>query len=123
MARVTVHDLKEIKERVKGERALSKGKYTVEIIVHMGTCGIAAGAQGVYEALNEQIEKLERGDIKVVISACMGMCSSEPNVTVRRLGEEAILYGNLDPEKMRKIFHGHVLKGEIESDFAVARIR
>jgi NADP-reducing hydrogenase subunit HndB len=89
----------------------------------MGTCGIAAGADEVFKVLNEEQEKMKRDDIRVVISGCMGMCSSEPNVTVRRMGEDAILYGHLDGEKMRKIFQGHVLKGEIQSDFAVARIK
>ena len=123
MEKIKVEDLKEIKERMKKESALSKDTYTVKITVHMGTCGIAAGADEVYKALNEEKERLKRDDIKVVISACMGMCSSEPNVTVRRLGEDAVLYGDLNGEKMRKIFQGHILNGEIQSDLAVARIK
>lgn len=123
MAKLTVQDLKKIKERVEKEKALSKANYTVEIIVHMGTCGIAAGADEVYDALKERIETLERGDIKVVVSACMGMCSSEPNVTVRRFGEDAVLYGDVDGEKMREIIDGHVLKGEVQNDYAVARMK
>ena len=123
MAKLKVEDLKDIKERMEKESALSKDKVTVKITVHMGTCGIAAGADQVFNALNEEKEKLKRDDIKVVISACMGMCSSEPNVTVRRMGEDAILYGGLNAEKMREIFQGHVLNGEIQSGLAVARIK
>ncbi len=123
MAKLKVEDLIKIKERMEKESALGKDTYTVKITVHMGTCGIAAGADEVFKALNEEREKLKRDDIKVVISACMGMCSSEPNVTVRRMEEEAILYGGLNAEKMRKIFQGHVLRGEIQTDLAVARIK
>lgn len=123
MAKLKVEDLMKIKERMEKESALGKHTYTVKITVHMGTCGIAAGADEVFKALNEEREKLKRDDIKVVISACMGMCSSEPNVTVRRMEEEAILYGDLNAEKMRKIFQGHVLNGEIQTDLAVARIK
>ena len=122
MAKLTVQDLKKIKERVEKEKALSKANYTVEIIVHMGTCGIAAGADEVYDALKERIETLERGDIKVVISACMGMCSSEPNVTVETEGAEPIVYKDMDSNKMRQVFKRHVLLGEVQTAFALARI-
>jgi NADP-reducing hydrogenase subunit HndB len=52
----------------------------------------------------------------------MGMCSSEPNVTVRRMGEEAVLYRDLNPEKMVEIFQGHIMKGDIQSEYALAKI-
>lgn len=123
MAKLSVDDLEKIREKAGKERALSEGGYRVEITVHMGTCGIAAGAEQVHKALNEAIEKSRRSDIRVVISGCMGMCSSEPNVTVRRLGEDAVLYGGLDPEKMGEIFTGHVVNGEVQADLAVARIK
>jgi len=123
MARLSGSDLKKIKDRVKRENALGGDGYTVQITVHLGTCGIAAGGDEVYEVLKGEIMRSRRNDINVVISGCAGMCSSEPNVTIGRAGEDAVLYRNLDAEKMRQIFQGHVLKGEIQSDFAMARIR
>ena len=54
----------------------------MKITVHMGTCGIAAGAREVMNALLEELGAVDRQDIRVVTSGCMGMCSSEPNVTV-----------------------------------------
>jgi len=119
----SVEDLLKIKERALKARALSEDGNRVEVIVHLGTCGIAAGGNEVLEALQEEIEKSKRKDINVVISGCMGMCSSEPNVTVRRLGEEAVLYGGLNGEKMRQIYKGHILKGQIQREHAVARIK
>ena len=123
MARLTAEDLMKLKEKVKNENALSKDGYTVKITVHLGTCGLAAGGDVVYEALKEEIEESKRDDIKVVISGCAGMCSSEPNVTIGRIGEDSVIYRDLDAEKMRKIFQGHVLGGETLNEYAMARIK
>jgi len=123
MARITVDDLKKIKDKVKKETTLSKDGYTVQVTVHLGTCGIASGGDKVYDALKEEIEKSERKDIRILISGCAGMCSSEPNVTIKRLGEDAIIYKDLNADKMREIYQGHVLNGEIPKKYAMARIK
>jgi len=123
MAKITVDDLKKIKDKVKKETALSKDGYTVQITVHLGTCGIASGGDKVYDALKEEIEKSERKDIRILISGCAGMCSSEPNVTIKRIGEEAVIYKDLNADKMREIYQGHVLNGEIPKKYAMARIK
>ncbi|RLF55082.1 MAG: (2Fe-2S) ferredoxin domain-containing protein, partial [Thermoplasmata archaeon] len=47
MGKLTIDDLKKIKERVKKDTALREGGSTVKVTVHMGTCGIAAGAREV----------------------------------------------------------------------------
>lgn len=123
MAKLNAGDLEKIQDRVRKENRLSKDRYTVKITVHMGTCGIAAGADKVYEALNDELDKCGEKNIKVVISACMGMCSSEPNVTVWRMDEDAVLYKDMDADKMRRVFQEHVLGGEIQNDCAMARIK
>jgi len=123
MAIQTLEELVRLKEEVKNKNSLSRDGYTVKITVHLGTCGIAAGGEEVYEALKEEIKASGREDIKVVVSGCAGMCSSEPNVTIGRLAEDAVIYRDLDAEKMRKIFKKHVLEGEILNDYAMARIK
>jgi NADP-reducing hydrogenase subunit HndB len=123
MPRLKPEDLKKIKERTLNVRALREGGNTVKITVHMGTCGIAAGAKDVMEALTEELEASGRKDIRVVGSGCMGMCSSEPNVTVEMLGKEGVLYKHMDKNKMRQVFKRHVLLGEVQTEFALARIK
>jgi len=123
MAIQTLEELENLKEKVKKQNSLTQDGYTVKITVHLGTCGIAAGGEEVYKALKEEIEASKREDIKVVISGCAGMCSSEPNVTIGRMGEDAVIYRDLDAEKMRKIFQNHVLGGEIVDKYAMARIK
>ncbi|MFP3980487.1 MAG: (2Fe-2S) ferredoxin domain-containing protein [Desulfobacterales bacterium] len=121
MAKLTIDDLKKIKEQTSEETSLRHGAANVKITVHMGTCGIAAGAREVMNALMEEMGQTERQDIRVMASACLGMCSSEPNVTVEVEGEEPIVYQHMDANKMRQVFRRHVLEGEVQTDFALAR--
>ena len=123
MPRLKPEDLEQIKERTLKDRALREGGTTVKITVHMGTCGIAAGAKDVMEALAEELEASGRKDIRVVGSGCMGMCSSEPNVTVEMLGKEGVLYKHMDKNKMRQVFKRHILLGEVQTEFALARMK
>lgn len=122
MARLSIDDLKKIKEKTAKETSLREGRAKIKIMVHMGTCGIAAGARDVMNALMDELAESDRDDIRVVASGCMGMCSSEPNVTVEVDGEEPIVYQKMDANKMRQVFMRHVLKGEVQTDFALAKM-
>jgi len=75
MAKITIEDLKKIKEKTSKDTSLRHGGATVKITVHMGTCGIAAGAREVMNSLMEEMSLVERDDIRVVASGCLGMCS------------------------------------------------
>jgi NADP-reducing hydrogenase subunit HndB len=122
MAKLTIDDLKKIKEKTAKNTSLRDGKATVKVTVHMGTCGIAAGAREVMNALMEEMAAADRQDIRVVASGCMGMCSSEPNVTVETQDAEPIVYQHMDPNRMRQVFKRHVLLGEVQTDFALAKM-
>ncbi|BCS95445.1 ferredoxin [Desulfoluna limicola] len=120
MAKLSVEDLKALKEKVSKEISLREGMANVLVTVHMGTCGIASGARAVMDALMEEMEATERDDIRVMAAGCLGMCSSEPNVTVEIEGEAPVAYQLMDANKMRQVFKRHVLLGEVQSDFAMA---
>ena len=121
MPKLTLADLKKIKEKTQKATALREGGATVKVTVHMGTCGIAAGARAVMDTLLEELSETERQDIRVVTAGCMGMCSSEPNVTVEMKDESPVIYQHMDRNRMRQVFKRHVLLGEVQSDFALAR--
>ncbi|MDJ0820008.1 MAG: (2Fe-2S) ferredoxin domain-containing protein [Desulfobacterales bacterium] len=122
MAKLTIDDLKKIKEDTAKATSLRDGLATVKITVHMGTCGIAAGAREVMNSLMEELAQTDRSDIRVVTSGCMGMCSSEPNVTVEIQDAEPIVYQKMEPNRMRQVFKRHVLLGEVQTDFALGKI-
>ena len=121
MAKLKIEDLKKIKERIHAETALRDGSNRVKVTVHMGTCGIASGAKEVMDTLMSEIEAAAVSDVSVTTSGCMGLCSREPLVTVEILGQEPIKYEYVNPNKMRQIFKRHVLEGEIQTPFVLAR--
>ena len=114
--------LKKIKEETAKSTSIRDGDANIKIIVHMGTCGIAAGAREVMNALMEEMAAADRQDIRIVASGCMGMCSSEPNVTVELQDAEPIVYQKMESNRMRQVFKRHVLLGEVQSDFALGKM-
>jgi len=119
MARLTIEDLKRIKEDHKAMLTLREGGYRAKVTVHMGTCGIAAGARKVMEALLDEINTSKMTDVIVATSGCAGLCSKEPMATVEIIKEAPVKYVLLNDEKMRKIFKEHVLNGQIVQDSAL----
>jgi NADP-reducing hydrogenase subunit HndB len=91
----------------------------VKITVHLATCGIAAGAREVVNALVDEMSKEDRPHIKMQTSGCIGRCSTEPNVTVQIEGEEPVIYQKMNGEKMRRVFREHVLKGLAQSEWVL----
>jgi NADP-reducing hydrogenase subunit HndB len=121
MAKLTIDDLKKIKEKVHAEMALREGERRAKITVHMGTCGIASGAREVLDTLLTEIEAANVNDVFVTTSGCMGLCSREPLVTVEILNQDPIKYEYMNPNKMRQVFKRHILDGEIQVPFVLAK--
>jgi NADP-reducing hydrogenase subunit HndB len=122
MAKLTIDDLKRIKEQTSKSTALRQDGARVKVTVHMGTCGIAAGARDVMNVLMQEMAEADRQDIRVVTAGCMGMCSSEPNVTVEVMDSEPIVYQRMDANRMRQVFRRHALLGEVQTDFALGKL-
>lgn len=113
-------DLDDIGEKIKRTMLLREGAGRARVIVHMGTCGIAAGARNVMSAIMDEVEKRDVKDVIVTISSCAGLCSREPMVTVEMKDEPPVKYVDLTPEKAKKIFVDHVLGGNIVKEYALA---
>ena len=120
MAKLKIEDLKKIKESMKGTVNLRQGEYRVKITVHMGTCGIAAGARTIMNTLLDKVEKSEATDIILTSSGCAGLCNHEPMITLEVKESAPIKYVKLDPEKANRIFDEHVLGGNPVADYALS---
>ncbi|NQU28560.1 MAG: (2Fe-2S) ferredoxin domain-containing protein [Candidatus Marinimicrobia bacterium] len=121
MPKLNIADLKKIKDRIEGTTTLRGGTHRVKITVHMGTCGIAAGARKIMNVLLKEIETQGIKDIILTSSGCAGLCNREPMATVEIKGEAPVKYIDLDEEKTRKIFNNHVISGNIIVEYALAR--
>jgi NADP-reducing hydrogenase subunit HndB len=119
MAKLTIEDLKKIKERQKATFTLREGGYRAKITVHMGTCGIAAGAREIMTALMDEIAKAKVEDVIVTTSGCAGLCAREPMATVEILKNPPVKYGDLTEDKIREIFREHVMGGKPLEKYAL----
>ena len=119
--RIKIEDLDKISKKVKRTVILREGAGKAKITVHMGTCGISAGAREIMSTLLAEIEKKNIKDIILTTSGCAGLCSKEPMATIELKGETPVKYIELTPEKIRKIFAEHVLGGKIVKDYALAK--
>ncbi|MCX8042577.1 MAG: (2Fe-2S) ferredoxin domain-containing protein [Desulfobacterota bacterium] len=123
MAKITIEDLKKIKERVQQHDLFRAGHKRIKVIVHMGTCGIASGAKDIMDALLDEVGETGVDDVLITTSGCIGICSREPLVTVEEHGKEPIVYERLTPNKARQIFRRHIIAGEVQREFVMARGR
>ncbi len=121
MAKLTIDDLKKIKERVEKEDQFRAGSKRIKLTVHMGTCGIASGAKEILDTFMNEISENNVDDVLVTTSGCIGICSREPLATVEEQGKEPIVYEYLTPNKARQIFKRHIMAGEVQMDFVLAR--
>ena len=120
MPKLKPEDLEKIAERMRRTMSLRDGDWKARITVHMGTCGIAAGARKVMSALLEAIDAQNLEGLRVTTSGCAGLCSREPMATVELKDHAPVKYVDLDGEKIRKILDDHVLGGKIVTEYALA---
>ncbi len=119
MAKLNIEDLKTLHEKNKAAFGPDSGKFRTKVTVHMGTCGLAAGAKQVMDTLVEEVKKNSLADIMIASSGCAGLCGREPIMTVEQLGEEPVKYCDLNSEKTEKIVKEHLAGGQIVSTFAL----
>ena len=120
MSKLTVESLEKIKEKTRRTTLLREGTGKTKIIVHMGTCGIAAGARKIRDALLKIMEEQDVTDVILTTSGCAGLCSREPMATVERVGEAPVKYVDLTEDKIRKVFMEHVIGGQRVIEYALA---
>ena len=118
---MTIQELHKIKETYIDERKREIEEGVITVDVHMGTCGIAAGARGVFAALQGEIERLGVENVKLRVTGCAGLCSMEPMITVHLPGQTPVKYGKLDAAKTREIFYSHILGGHPKAEYAIGQ--
>jgi NADP-reducing hydrogenase subunit HndB len=119
MAKLKPEDLNRIMEQMRRQTLLREGAGRAKVTVHMGTCGISAGARKIMSELLGLMEQQKVQDVILTTSGCAGLCSREPMMTVELKEQAPVKYVDLDEKKTRTIFADHVLGGKIVADFAL----
>ena len=117
MAKLNLDDLRKLRDAKKGEmqKRELEGK-DIEIIIGMGTCGIAAGAKDALDAFIDELDKKGVTNVLVKQTGCMGFCANEPTVEVRVPQMNATIYGNVDAAVARRIVDDHIVNKKLVSD-------
>ena len=116
----SLDDLKKIREEALAKRKVMETSGTSQVIVGMGTCGIAAGARETMKAVLDYIEKNNLPDIVVTQTGCIGLCEQEPILQVVVGEGEKITYGKVSSEIARTIMENHVEKGNIVKEYVIS---
>ena len=114
-------ELQAIKDRMKSKVVLREGSNDVRVVVGMATCGIAAGARPVLNALVEEVNNqglYER--VTVSQTGCVGFCQLEPIVEVYEPGKEKITYIKMTAEKAKEVVEKHLKGGEVVTEYTVS---
>ena len=115
----SLEDLKRIREEALQKREIKSAPGTIQIIVGMGTPGIAAGARETLKAILGFIEEKHLTNITVRQTGNIGMDSWEPIVQVQAADTAVVTYGKVTPFVARQIMEQHVLGGKIVNDYVV----
>ena len=105
--------LKALAAQAKGAIDLRDGRKETQVTVHMGTCGIAAGARETMKAILDTIEKDGLSGIIVSQTGCIGLCEKEPIIQVIIGDQPKVVYGKVSPEVARLIMKQHVVDGKV----------
>jgi NADP-reducing hydrogenase subunit HndB len=115
MAKMSLDDLRQLRDSKKNDlrKRDAEGK-DIQVIVGMGTCGIAAGAKQTLDAFINALDDNKLVD-KVMVrqTGCMGLCHSEPTVEVISPGMPNVIYGNVDASVAKEIVNKHILGHEL----------
>ena len=115
----SLDDLKRLREEALEKRKVKSASGKAQVIVAMGTCGIAAGARDAMKAILDTIEADNLSDVLVTQTGCIGLCEREPIVQVVIGEQPKVTYGKVTPDVARRIMKEHVVEGKIVQDHVI----
>ena len=112
---MTLEELRKLRDSKKTDiqRREAEGK-EIQVVVGMGTCGIAAGAKATLETFINALDENKLVD-KVIVrqTGCMGLCHSEPTVEVIVPGMPNVIYGMVNAATAKDIVTKHIIGREL----------
>lgn len=117
----SMEELKMIRERLKSTDGFRADDKQIQVVIGMGTCGIAAGARNVLLAVMNELATIGLTGVAVTQTGCMGMCEKEPLVEIRTPEGGNYLYAHVDDERARLIVVNHVQNGQPMTQWIVRR--
>ncbi len=114
-------DLLAMAGKAKEDLDLRGGPKEIKVTVHMGTCGIAAGARDVVVAFLSEIADAKLSNVTIHQSGCAGLCEMEPMATVSFADGSVYHYGLLENrDKVHAIVQSHLVGGKPATEYLIA---
>jgi len=111
----------EIRKKAVAEWEALQSSSKPRILVGAATCGLAAGAEDVLAAINEELAG--RGiDALVTRVGCIGMCYAEPIVDIIKPGRTRITYASITPELVPQLIEDYLVNDNPRPDLAMGTI-
>ena len=108
----------EIKREAASQWEAMQNSPRPRILIGTATCGMAAGAEDILQALGKELEKNNiKADIMQV--GCIGLCYAEPLIEVIKPGKPSVFYGNLTPELVAEIVRDWLVGDNPRPDLAL----
>ena len=116
----SLEELNAIRDKVRDTVVIPDGSDKIRVVVGLATCGIAAGAKPVFNAIVDEVEKAGLGDkISVVQTGCIGICQFEPVVEVFEGGKEKTTYVKMTAEKAQRVVEEHLKGGKPVVEYTI----
>jgi len=106
----SIEDLKRLREEAQKIKEMRDQTGKTQIVVGMGTIGIAAGARETLKAILNFIEENNLPDIILRQTGNLGLSGMDPVVKVTLPNQEEVVYGKVTAEIARKIMQDQVRK-------------
>lgn len=111
-------ELEAIRQKAKADLA-ARTDGGRRVVVGMATCGIAAGARPVMNALVEELRTRNVNDVAVTMTGCIGVCRLEPIVEVLEENGDRVTYVNMDVAKAKRVVAEHLVNGQVCQDLTI----
>ena len=120
----SVEELLAIKNKVKGQMNVrsENDEGSIRVLVGMATCGIAAGARPVLNALVEEVAKRNLSNVYIAQTGCIGVCQYEPIVEIVEPGKEKVTYCKMTPEKAVRVVADHLVNGQPVAEYTIGAV-
>jgi len=93
----SLEELKRVRQEALQKRLLKNVPGEAQVIIAMGTCGIAAGARDVMKSVLAYLETNPVSGVTVSQTGCVGLCDREPILQVALGGQPKVTYGDVTP--------------------------
>lgn len=117
MAKMSLEDLRKLRDEKRRELDMrDTDNKSIQIIVGMGTSGIAAGAKDTLQAFLTELEEQGLTNVSVRQTGSLGLDHAEPTVEIRMPEMPTIIYGKVTPPVAGKIVRKHILGKQLIND-------